>query len=238
MTTTYIHHSCFLVETTACYYLFDYEKGLLPAMDVTKPILVLSSHAHHDHYNAEIFTMLRRRGMRRIYAVLSSDIPAPAGVDVMQVSPNREYQLCLGQKLTTFRSTDVGVAFLIEDKGEIFYHAGDLNDWVWEGESDFYNEQMTADYREQISLLAKHLNGRTIDAAFMVLDPGRRKIMTEAYAFFWSMYLPPKYIPCIIGASLKSSILLYRSIRNIRSTSGRPNKTYSARRGKEVRYEF
>ncbi len=52
MTTTYIHHSCFLVETTTCYYLFDYEKGILPAMDVTKPIFVLSSHAHRDHYNA------------------------------------------------------------------------------------------------------------------------------------------------------------------------------------------
>ena len=27
MKITYIHHSCFLVETENCYYLFDYEKG-------------------------------------------------------------------------------------------------------------------------------------------------------------------------------------------------------------------
>ena len=195
MTTTHIHHSCFLVETAICYYLFDYEKGTLPAMDVTKPIFVLSSHAHHDHYNAEIFRMLRERGMQRIYAVLSSDIPAPAGVDVMQVSPNREYQLCLGQKLTTFRSTDVGVAFLIEDKGEIFYHAGDLNDWVWEGESDFYNEQMTADYREQINLLAKHLNGRTKDAAFVVLDPRQEKHYDRGLCYFLEHISAAKVYP-------------------------------------------
>ena len=70
MTTTYIHHSCFLAETATCYYLFDYEKGTLPTMDVTKPIFVLSSHAHHDHYNAEIFSMLREQGMQKVYGVL------------------------------------------------------------------------------------------------------------------------------------------------------------------------
>lgn len=184
MKTTYIHHSCFLVETTTCYYLFDYEKGRLPTMDVTRPIFVLSSHAHHDHYNPDIFPMLREQGMQTIYAILSSDIKMPADVDVMQVSPNKEYTLCLGQRLTTFRSTDVGVAFLIEDKGEIFYHAGDLNDWVWEDESDVYNAQMTADYRGQIDLLAKLLNGRTIDVAFVVLDPRQEKNYDRGLCYF------------------------------------------------------
>ena len=33
MNVTYIHHSCFLVETNRFYYLFDYEKGSLPKMD-------------------------------------------------------------------------------------------------------------------------------------------------------------------------------------------------------------
>ena len=180
----YIHHSSFLVETDRCYYLFDYEKGHLPAMDITKPIFVLSSHAHHYHYNADVFTMLRGQGMQTIYAILSDDIEVPAGVDVMQVSPNKEYQLYLGQKLTTFRSTDVGVAFLIEDAGEMIYHAGDLNDWVWEGESDAYNEQMTADYRGQISLLSGYLNGRTIDVAFVVLDPRQEKDYDRGLCYF------------------------------------------------------
>ena len=39
MQITYIHHSGFLVETDHFYYLFDYETGRLPVMDVTKPNL-------------------------------------------------------------------------------------------------------------------------------------------------------------------------------------------------------
>lgn len=56
----------------------------------------------------------------------------------------------------------MGVAFLIEDKEKIIYHAGDLNDWVWEEESDSYNEQMTIDYRKQINLLPEKLNHRNL----------------------------------------------------------------------------
>lgn len=33
----------------------------------------------------------------------------------------------------------------------------------------------TKDYREQINLLAKYLNGRTLDAAFVVLDPRQER---------------------------------------------------------------
>ena len=40
------------------------------------------------------------------------------------------YRLWFGQKLITFQSTDLGIAFLIEDQEKIIYHAGDLNDWV------------------------------------------------------------------------------------------------------------
>lgn len=119
MKITYIHHSSFLVETGNCYYLFDYEKGCLPELDNIKPMIVLSSHGHYDHYNPEIFSTLDALGMQKIYAVLSEDIEAPANVNVLQVSPGNEYRLCFGQKLTTFQSTDLGVAFLIEDQAQM-----------------------------------------------------------------------------------------------------------------------
>jgi len=175
MNVTYIHHSCFLVETDRFYYLFDYAEGLLPPMDPAKPILVLSSHGHADHYNPEVFSLLTAAGMRHIRAILSEDIAAPANVDSLQVSPGGEYDLGLRQRLTAFQSTDLGVAFLIEDQEALIYHAGDLNDWVWEEESDSYNEQMTADYRRQIDLLSETLDHREIDAAFVVLDPRQEK---------------------------------------------------------------
>ena len=114
MRITYIHHSCFLLETEQCYYLFDYEKGRLPELDVRKPIFVLSSHGHFDHYNPEIFSLLKARGMQKILPILSEDIPVPAGETVLSVLPGEEYILPMGQRLSTFCSTDLGVAFLIE----------------------------------------------------------------------------------------------------------------------------
>ncbi len=184
MKVTYIHHSSFLVETARFYYLFDYEKGSLPAMDVAKPIYVFSSHGHADHYNPEIFSMLTASGMQHIRAVLSDDIEVPAGINTLQVSPEKEYDLGLQQKLITFQSTDLGVAFLLEDQQKLIYHAGDLNDWVWEEESDSYNEQMSIDYRKQIRLLSEKLNHREIDVAFVVLDPRQGKDYDRGLCFF------------------------------------------------------
>ena len=211
MKITYIHHSCFLVETSRFYYLFDYESGLLPEMDVAKPIFVLSSHGHSDHYQAKIFSLLNAAGMQYIRAVLSDDIPVPDGIDTLQVSPGREYDLAPQLKLTTFRSTDLGVAFLIDDQGTRFYHAGDLNDWVWEGESDSYNIQMTADYRKQIGLLSETLNHQQLDAAFVVLDPRQEKDYDRGLCYFLEtvaakQVYPMHYWnnPAIIGTFLKN----------------------------------
>ena len=184
MNITYIHHSGFLVETERFYYLFDYEKGSLPAMDTAKPVLVLSSHGHGDHYNPEIFSLLTAAGMQHIRAVLSDDIEAPVNVTTLSVSPEQEYDLGPEQKLTTFRSTDLGVAFLIEDQNTLIYHAGDLNDWVWEEETDSYNNQMTLDYHKQIHLLADRLNHRELDTAFVVLDPRQEKDYDRGLCFF------------------------------------------------------
>ena len=74
MEITRIYHSGFLVETGRFYYIFDYEKGSLPELKPGKPVFVLCSHSHADHYNPEIFGLLAEMGMKRIRAVLSDDI--------------------------------------------------------------------------------------------------------------------------------------------------------------------
>ena len=184
MNITYIHHSCFLVETDRFYYLFDYVKGQLPELDIAKPIFVLSSHSHGDHYNPSIFPLLGAVGMRQVRAILSDDITPPPQVDVLQVSPTQVYDLDFELKLTTFRSTDLGVAFLIEDQDTLIYHAGDLNDWVWDEETDAYNKEMTADYRKQIDSLSHKLGQREIDVAFVVLDPRQEKDYDRGLCYF------------------------------------------------------
>ncbi len=74
MKITYIYHSGFLVETKECYYLFDYYKGSLPSLDENKQILVFASHSHRDHYNKEVFSLLKNMGIKHVTAVLAKDI--------------------------------------------------------------------------------------------------------------------------------------------------------------------
>ncbi|MGN0405083.1 MAG: MBL fold metallo-hydrolase [Bariatricus sp.] len=187
MKVTYIHHSCFLAETESCYYLFDYFKGELPALDPQKPILVLSSHKHADHYHPSVFALLKDMGMEQIHAVLSRDISGrtvPGDIPLLSVASRRTYSLPQGQKLSTYLSTDKGVAFLIRDKEECFYHAGDLNDWVWEEESDSYNRQMTGSYRKEIDTLAQDLDSTALTAAFVVLDPRQENDYARGMLYF------------------------------------------------------
>ena len=187
MNVTYIHHSGFLIETGACYYLIDYFQGSIPALNPCKPVLVLASHKHHDHYQKDVFSILKDMGMRHIYAVLSRDIPPgarPKDVPCLLVSAGKRYELPQGQELVTLRSTDVGVAFLIRDGKERFYHAGDLNDWVWAEEPEADNQRMTEKYRKQIDLLAGQLDGRALDAAFVVLDPRQEQNYDRGMLYF------------------------------------------------------
>jgi hypothetical protein len=181
---TYIHHSGFLVESDRFYYLFDYEQGKLPPMDTEKPIFVLSSHSHADHYTPKVFSLLADAGMQSVQAVLSEDITPPEHISALSVAPGQTYALAQQVQLTTFHSTDLGVAFLLQDGDALVYHAGDLNDWVWDGESDAYNREMTQNYRHQIRLLAQTLAGRRLDVAFVVLDPRQEAAYDRGLCYF------------------------------------------------------
>lgn len=183
MNVHYIYHSCFLVETDNCYYLFDYYKGKLPRLDIKKPIIVFSSHFHSDHYNPEIFNMLKALGMKTIRAVLSKDISRkkyPDDIPVTTVTFNNTYNLEFDTELETLFSTDEGVAFIITCPNGTIYHAGDLNDWVWAGESEQYNKQMTGAYRHEIN----KIKGREFDLAFLVLDPRQEKDYAKGITYF------------------------------------------------------
>lgn len=170
MNVRYIYHSGFLIETNTGYYIFDYYQGEVGQLDTQKPVVVFSSHGHRDHYNPEIFSILQAMGMKDVFAVLANDISEkkyPKGVEVLKVSANEAYGLPRGERVETLKSTDSGVGFLLTTDDGIIYHAGDLNDWFWEGEPASENRQMRGSYRHEID----KLKGRKIDIAFVVLDP-------------------------------------------------------------------
>ena len=53
-------------------------------------------------------------------------------------------------KIRAFRSTDEGVAFLLETEGKGIYHAGDLNNWVWDGEPEADNKRMSEKFHKEL----------------------------------------------------------------------------------------
>ena len=176
MKVTYIHHSSFLVETDENYFLFDYFEGKLPQLKEDKPLLVFASHRHGDHFSPVIFDLVKTHASTGF--VLSDDIwkrrvPEELMGKTYFIGPEEELDLQApftgpsGVKVHGFKSTDEGVAFLIETEGKRIYHAGDLNNWVWEGEPEADNKRMSQRFHQEL----EKLRGIHIDVAFMLLDP-------------------------------------------------------------------
>lgn len=196
MKVTYIYHSCFLAETAECYYLFDYFKGELPALHPEKPLLVFVSHSHQDHYNPALFSMLKSMGLQRISAVLPNDIKPrnyPEGwtlleegsqnlLDnrILKVYHSREYDLPCHTHIRTLLSTDSGVAFLLSCPEDVFYHAGDLNDWIGEDTPEAERRQMTGSFRAAL----RPLKDISIDHACLPLDPHLGSHYADGFLYF------------------------------------------------------
>ncbi|MCL2865523.1 MAG: MBL fold metallo-hydrolase [Lachnospiraceae bacterium] len=169
MKITYIGHSGFLVELEEVYLLFDYEKGVIPALDKEKELYVFVSHAHGDHYNSAIFTL--RETYYKLQYIISDDVVVEnkfaAGFDDIFHIGEDENKLIGMCQVHTLISTDFGVAFLVTVGGQTIYHAGDLNWWHWSGESEAYNAMMCVNYKKEINLI----QGAQIDLAFLPVDP-------------------------------------------------------------------
>ena len=116
MKITYLDHSGFAVDLGDKLLIFDYYRGELPAGTSDRKLYVFSSHAHYDHFQKKIFTWSRDRDVTYI---LSKDIRKNAaaknapGEGVYYLAPRQELTLD-GLSVRTLRSTDAGVAFLVE----------------------------------------------------------------------------------------------------------------------------
>jgi L-ascorbate metabolism protein UlaG (beta-lactamase superfamily) len=182
---TYIGHSGFLLEWDRCCWLMDWSSGQIPRIDGNKMLVVFVSHSHGDHFNPDIFKIFGDRP--NTWYVLSSDIninersKTRYGItdemhrNITIARPDGEFALHVGDGegdgegicISTLKSTDCGVAFLIRYNGYTVYHAGDLNLWMWPGESKQYNNDMKARFDREML----RLKGLTIDIAFAPLDP-------------------------------------------------------------------
>ncbi len=203
MNITYIGHSGFLLETDSAYFLFDYYQGEIPSVNKDKPLVVFVSHGHADHYNPAIFELVYQhpsvqfilpKGTQiKKYVLEYEERGTNLSEHLMLVKKNETYEITLSNetnlRITTLKSTDLGVAYLLEYEGNTFYHAGDLNLWLWDGESEEYNQNMTRKYFTQL----EKLRGKEIDIAFVPLDSRQGK---HAFAGMESFleYTNTKYV--------------------------------------------
>lgn len=165
---TYIGHSGFLVKIDDIYMIFDYYVGDIPQIPKGSRVYVFVSHRHEDHFNPEIFKLYPHYNIKYIfsydikltpYGIRKYSIPKEVIEDIVSIRYDEEYSDEY-IRVNAFKSTDIGVAYLIECGGRNIYHAGDHNWWHWSGESKQYNNNMAANYKAGIKKLTEKLDER------------------------------------------------------------------------------
>lgn len=141
----YIFHSGFAVETQSCVLVFDYWMDPADCMPVIlskgKPVYVLVSHFHEDHFSREIFSWRQCYPHTSFTYILSKDIfkhnrCQKDEADVLMVKGKSWCDKNI--KIVAAGSNDSGVSWIVEVAGKRIFHAGDLNNW--------YAKFLTSDY--------------------------------------------------------------------------------------------
>lgn len=208
MKITYLGHSGFLVETDNAFYLFDYIRGKLPKEcrdKKAKQIFVFVSHAHGDHFVPDIFDFKGR--FEKIKYVLSYDVvkkikhtkrfqERAKGCDIINIRYDEtisldNYGVSPQITVSTLKSTDEGVAFLVEDPEGVIYHAGDLNWWHWKEEGKAWNRNMEVNFKREIA----KLENTKIDIAFVPLDPRQEEYYWLGMQYFLACVAVKKVYP-------------------------------------------
>ncbi len=208
MKITYIHHSSFSIEMENAVMLFDYFKGNVPLFDTKKHIFVFVSHKHPDHFDMGIFELAKTYPY--ITFLLSDDIqmdeahmdrkhiPQISRPHILSIGKNESIFLPIrkgsgkreesgtadaekpGLYVETLASTDEGVAFIIACNNQVIYHAGDLNWWSWDGETQEEYMDMTNRFQREMA----KIKGREFDAAFVPLDPRQENRFWWGFDYF------------------------------------------------------
>ncbi len=190
-TLTYIHHDCFLLETPACGIVFDFWKEpehgdllrRLKAISEKKPVYVVVSHHHKDHFTPEIFEWAAE--IKSLHYIVSKDVqklykryfsadsryigPRRVAPDRVTVAAEGDVIELPGAEFHIFGSTDIGNSVVVISAGKRYFHAGDLNAWIWKDEST--DEEIAAalsDFRRKVEPIAAEFP--KLDVAMFPVD--------------------------------------------------------------------
>lgn len=155
----YLRHSGWSIKTKNHFLVFDYyersrqadQPGLanghiIPLELAGEDVMVLSSHAHEDHYDPRIWQW--RDQLPGVTYVMGFEPENPDdNLPAYELIGARQTRTLGGVKITTIESNDSGVGFLVELDGLSIFHAGDhanrLRDLSgpYPGEIDWLKEQ-------------------------------------------------------------------------------------------------
>ncbi|WP_100065387.1 MBL fold metallo-hydrolase [Miniphocaeibacter massiliensis] len=211
---TYIHHSCFTIETKDYLFIIDYYKGDLPKPILGKKTIFIATHSHKDHFSKKIFDYGNFK--ENIY-ILSKDIVElykdeniiylnnpnsdnNVDIDTMKKlwGQDNVFILDKDEKFTyhdidfyAYGSTDRGISILIELPYLTFYHAGDLNEWTWPEDSVDEKEKMRKDFRKEVD----KINSEQVDVAFFPVDPRLKENYDKGVSYFLETVSPEMLFP-------------------------------------------
>lgn len=194
MKVTYLHHSGFIVELDRSNLIFDAITNIPPHfLNKGKHNYFFASHSHKDHFDQRILSYGTDYTSTYIF---SDDIPEKGGAKIYYTGPNKT--LDIGDiKINTFKSTDLGVSFLVESENKVIFHAGDLNWWDWDTAThpNINPEVEERDYKAALDELATYLRGNTIDIAFVPVDSRLGDSYYLAADYFIDTFHPKVLIP-------------------------------------------
>lgn len=227
---TYIFHSSFLVTTPKCSIIFDFWKdpyGMIHQLiDADKPVYVIVSHFHKDHFNKDIFTWASK--YKDIRFILSKDTAQRARYIFSPTSTHSGPHLdksCLtvlrpGEAfcdnlitVNAFGSTDEGNSYLVSVDGKTIFHAGDLNAWIWKDESSQKEvDDALALFRKKLEPISEHLSGDNdkIDVALFPVDSRLGTDYWEGAKIFLHTFRVGTFIPMHYGLGTEEEQLRRR----------------------------
>ena len=173
----FLEHSGFLICSDGFNMVIDYCKGRADvfaifeahALNATKPLYVLVSHSHPDHFDPSVLTWRLKNGDSPIF-IFSGDITGAKASAQKPAFINAGEEYSDGViRLKAFGSTDEGASFYIEAGGKKIFHAGDLNNWHWDEEStpEEVRESENA-YLKELAIAAQEI--KSLDLAMFPLD--------------------------------------------------------------------
>lgn len=176
---TYIYHSCYVIESEAADVIIDYWKDTQgetegwvheQLLKRKKPLYVLASHIHPDHYNPEILKWKEIRP--NVKLILSKDIlKKHKNLEEAAVWLKHDEEWDNDNiRVEAWPSTDVGISWAIKIAGKKIFHAGDFGNWKWSDEmSESVAKGAEHDYLQKLAEIQKA--HPQFDVALLPTDP-------------------------------------------------------------------